>query len=183
VYDIDKEISESFKTTAKKFLGNIDVLIGSDAEQVARKSDILVTLTTKQRDTPPLILDKWVGLGTHINAVGGDSSRQIELEKSLIQRAKLVVDFREDAIHEGESHQVGQEKIYADLSELVTNAKEGRVNDKEVTIFDSVGFGMLDLQTYKLIYKLASEENLLRKKMNVVGRPKNSKNFYESYFL
>src|SRR5581483_7356686 len=132
----------------------IDVNIEETAEAVARKSDILVTLTTKERDSPPLVLNDWIRDGTHINAVGGDSYRQIELEQSLLRRSKIVVDFIEDAIIEGESHQLRNELIPAQLSQLVAGNESIRNDEIDITIFDSVGFGLLDLQSYKLVYKL-----------------------------
>jgi ornithine cyclodeaminase/alanine dehydrogenase len=182
IYDIDKDASQSFKGSAKKLLPGIDIFICENAREVSRRSDILVTLTTKERNSSPLVLTEWIRHGTHINAVGGDSSKQIELEKSLLEKSKLVVDFRDDALLEGESHQVGEKKIYADLSQLVAKLKKGRSNDQEITVFDSVGFGMLDLQTYKLVYNIAKKLGL-GKKANVAGNPRDCKNLYSSYFM
>jgi ornithine cyclodeaminase len=71
-----------------------------------------------------------------------------------------------------------KEKIYADLSDIIINVKDARVKNDEVTIFDSVGFAMEDLETYKLIYELATAEGI-GKRVNIAGRPKYPKNLYE----
>jgi ornithine cyclodeaminase/alanine dehydrogenase-like protein (mu-crystallin family) len=178
-YDTDKAATESFKKTVEKLLG-VKVRV-TDEEIVSRQSDVIVTVTCKERNTPPVVYNKWVANGVHINAVGGDSPNKVELEKSLVERSKLVVDFRDQAVYEGEAQQVSKDKIYADLAEIVTNQKDFR-NDNEVTIFDSVGFAMEDLVTYKMIYKLATEQKI-GKRINIASKPKYIKNIYESYFV
>ncbi|PWU78894.1 MAG: hypothetical protein DLM72_20230 [Candidatus Nitrosopolaris wilkensis] len=181
-YDTDFDSSKSFMRTAGRIFNNLDITIASNSESVCSDSDILVTVTCKEKNTSPIVYDKWIRDGIHINAVGGDSPNKIELEKSLLERAKVVVDFMDQAVYEGESQQISTDKIFGDLSEIVTNRKVGRINDNEVTIFDSVGFAMEDLQVYKLVFDLAIKERV-GKRVNIASRPKFSKNIYESYFL
>jgi ornithine cyclodeaminase len=71
---------------------------------------------------------------------------------------------------------------HGDLSEIVTNKKIGRSEDDEVTVFDSVGFALEDMQVYKLVYELAIKQGI-GKRVNIASRPKYSKNIYDSYFL
>jgi len=177
-YDTDRDASISFKKTVEKMFG-IEVII-ADEEVTSRESDILITVTCKEKNTPPVVLSKWVKNGTHINAVGGDSPNKVELEKSLIERSKLVVDFKDQAVYEGEAQQVSQDRIHSDLAHVVSN-NITRL-DNEVTIFDSVGFAMEDLVTYKMIYDLAIKEKV-GKRINIASRPKFIKNLYESYFV
>ncbi|MGC1932566.1 MAG: hypothetical protein WA667_26630 [Candidatus Nitrosopolaris sp.] len=122
--------------------------MASNSESICSESDILVTVTCKEKNTSPIVYNEWIHDGTHINAVGGDSPNKVELEKSLLERAKVIVDFIDQAVYECESQQIPSDKIYGDLSEIVTHKKIGRIKD-EVTIFDSVGFAMEDLQVYK----------------------------------
>ena len=88
---------------------------------------------------------------------------------------------RDQAVYEGESQQIPEDQIYADLSEIVAGIKKGRDNEHEITIFDSVGFAMEDLQVYKLVYEMAIKENL-GNMINISSIPKYSKNIYESFF-
>lgn len=176
-YDIDIEASHSFKKTVEKMFGMQVIL--ADEGVTTRESDIVVTVTCKEKNTPPVVYDKWVKAGTHINAVGGDSPNKVELEKSLIERAKLVVDFKDQAVYEGEAQQVGKDKIYSDLAHVIANQIQR--DDNDVTIFDSVGFAMEDLVTYKMVYDLAVREKV-GKRVNIASRPKFIKNLYESYF-
>lgn len=181
IFDTDIQASKSFKKSAKNLFKDLNVHIVSNPRDVCYKSDIIVTATCKDKDTSPIVKNKWVTEGTHINAVGGDSPRKIELEKSLIDRSKIIVDFQDQAVYEGESQQIPEDQIYADLSEIVAGIKKGRDNEREITIFDSVGFAMEDLQVYKLVYEMAIKENL-GNMINISSIPKYSKNIYESFF-
>jgi ornithine cyclodeaminase/alanine dehydrogenase-like protein (mu-crystallin family) len=116
--------SYSFKKTAEKLFKNIKVEILSTSKQVCHKSDIFVTATCKDKDTSPVVYDKWIRDGIHINAVGGDSPNKIDLEKSLVERSKVIVDFQDQTVYEGESQQIFEGKIYADLSEIITGQKK-----------------------------------------------------------
>jgi ornithine cyclodeaminase/alanine dehydrogenase-like protein (mu-crystallin family) len=180
-YDIDFDASKSFKRTAERIFKDLDIRIAPNSKSTCSVSDILVTATCKEKNTSPIVCNRWIQDGTHINAVGGDSPNKVELEKSLLERAKVVVDFIDQAVYEGESQQIPSNKIYGDLSEIVTHRKNGRMKEDEVTVFDSVGFAMEDLQVYKLVYELATREGI-GKRVNIASRPKYSKNIYESYF-
>lgn len=159
----------------------MEVNIASNSQDVCSKSDIFVTATCKDKNNSPIVYDKWIEDGTHINAIGGDASNKIELEKSLLERSKIVVDFKDQAVYEGEVQQIFDGKIYASLSEIVAGQKSGRRNNDEITIFDSVGFAMEDLQVYRLIYELAIKEEI-GKRIDITSIPKNSKNIYQSFF-
>jgi ornithine cyclodeaminase/alanine dehydrogenase-like protein (mu-crystallin family) len=181
-YDTDFEASKSFKRTTERLFKDLEITVASNPKSICCESDILVTATCKEKNTPPMVYNEWIYDGTHINAVGGDSPNKVELEKSLLERAKVIVDFMDQAVYEGESQQISRDKIYGDLAEIVTRIKIGRIKDDEVTIFDSVGFAMEDLQVYKLVYELAIKEGIGRR-VNIASRPKYSKSIYDSYFL
>ena len=181
LFDIDRTASRSMGKSAKKLIKDLEIHIETDIKKICEQSDIIVTATCKDKNTPPLVKDKWIKEGTHLNAVGGDAPGKIELEKKLLQRSKLVVDFRDQAVYEGESQQVQKNKIHADLAEVVTGIKKGREYDQEITIFDSVGFAMEDLQVYKLLYNMAIELKV-GKFLNITSDPKYCKNIYKSYF-
>lgn len=177
-FDIDSKALQDFKEAAERLGFKVEL---TDSETLCRNSDILVTTTCKKKDTPPVVYNSWINDGSHINAVGGDSPRKTELEKELVLRSKLTVDFIDQATYEGEAQQVSKNKIYAHLGEIVAGIKQGRTGN-EITIFDSVGFAMEDLITYQLVYELAMKENI-GKRIKIVAKPKYPKNLYSSYFV
>jgi len=181
-FDVDEKAAKSFKNSAERLMNGGAEIRLSNAETTSIESDILVTITNNEMNRMPVVFSNWIRDGTHINAVGGCSANQIELEKSLLERAKVIVDFKDQAIYEGESQQLPKGKIYADLSDIIVHNKEPRTKEDEVTIFDSVGFAMEDLQAFKLIYELSIKEGI-GKRVNIAAKPRYSKNLYQSYFL
>ena len=182
VFDIENRAAKSFKTTAEKLLRGRAEVILCDAEATCMQSDILVTLTNPEINGTPVVFSSWVREGAHINAVGACAANQGELEKRLLNKAKIVVDFKDQAIHEGEIQKLSKRKICADLSDVIVHHKQPRRNESEITIFDSVGFAMQDLQTFRLIYELSTNEKV-GKLVNISAKPTYSKNLYQSYFL
>lgn len=134
----------------------------------------------QKKFTQPVVYDKWVNHGKHINAVGGDSPDKFELEKSLILRSKLVVDFIDQAVVEGETQQISKDGIYAHLGEIVSRKKRGRENANEITVFDSTGFAMEDLIAYQFVFDLTKKHSV-GEEIELIAKPKNPKNLYESY--
>ena len=109
--------------------------------------DILVT-TTPSRE--PLVMDRWISGGTHINAIGADAPGKQELDPAILRRATVFVDDPAQAIHSGEINvpiakglfEPG--RIAGTLGEVVIGRK-GRKSPDEITVFDSTGLAIQDL--------------------------------------
>ncbi|MEM2794433.1 MAG: hypothetical protein QXY49_01105, partial [Thermofilaceae archaeon] len=95
--------------------------------------------------------------GTHINAIGGDAPGKTELDPRILFDAKVVVEYMEQAITEGEVQNITADKVYAELWEIVTGVKNGRINEQEITVFDSVGIALEDWAALTYIYEKAQE--------------------------
>lgn len=110
------------------------------------------------------MLKHYVRPGTHINAIGADAKGKQELETYLIKSAKTVVDDIRQACHSGEINvpmsegKLSVEDIYGTLGEVVAGIKNGRTDDKEVTIFDSTGLAIQDIVCAGIIYAKAKEK-------------------------
>lgn len=135
-----------------------------DLKEVCQK-DILVTVTPARE---PVVKKEWILPGTHINAIGADASGKQELEPEILKKAKIIVDNWEQASHSGEINVplskgiIKKENIFGELGEIVAGQKNGRENDKEITIFDSTGLAIQDLYTANLAYKIAKKEKIGR---------------------
>lgn len=160
-YDTDPE-------AMKKFAANLDgaglTLVPCDsAEEAVRDTDI-ITVCTARYEHLDILKDDWVKPGVHINAIGGDSPGKTELELSILPRARVVVEYFDQAIHEGEIQRLGEAEarklVYAELTELVNGSKSGRDNDEDITLFDSVGIGLEDYSVLRLSYELANKYDI-----------------------
>jgi ornithine cyclodeaminase/alanine dehydrogenase-like protein (mu-crystallin family) len=114
----------------------------------------------------PLIQDEWVPARVHINAIGTNSPGEQELDPKTVTRAKVVVDSTQQCVQRGEIQTAikmnlfRKEEIYSELSEIVLGRKKGRVNDTEITIFDSTGMAVQDITTAFAVYQLARKLNV-----------------------
>lgn len=166
-YDIDARAASDFRNTAARLGFSVEI---RKPKEVCT-ADIVVTATTSRT---PVVRTAWIHNGTHINAVGGDAPGKTELDRALVARSKLVVDFIGQAVCEGEAQQVGAAGIHADLASILSGKKKGRLSDKEITVFDSVGFALEDLVAYKLAYALACEAGIGRRiALAPLRHPKN----------
>jgi len=151
--------ADKIKTFIDKNKGfNIE---GATIEEVTR-SDIVCTLTTV---TSPLVFRPWVKPGTHINAVGADAPGKQELDSTILNNAKVVVDELVQATHGGEINVpvreglFKKEDIYGTLGEIVAGKKSGR-DDKEITVFDSTGLAIQDVAVARAVYEAALTQKI-----------------------
>jgi ornithine cyclodeaminase/alanine dehydrogenase-like protein (mu-crystallin family) len=121
-------------------------------------SDIVCTLTPSRS---PVVNREWVLPGTHLNAVGADGAGKQELDPDILSEAMVVVDDMRQAVTGGEINVpiktglFSSEQIYGTLAELVTGAKQGRMEDRALTVFDSTGIAIEDIAVARLIYEKA----------------------------
>jgi alanine dehydrogenase len=122
------------------------------------ESDIVCTVTPARE---PFLKREWVRPGTHINAIGADAEGKEELEPSLLKKALVVVDDVRQASTAGEINvPVSKglfkvEEIYATLGDIIAGKKQGRKNERAITIFDSTGLAIEDIAVTKLVYDKA----------------------------
>ena len=124
------------------------------------KADIICTLTPAHQ---PVVQNIWLKPGTHINAVGADAEGKEELEPSILNDARVVVDDLRQAIHAGEINVpiargiYKKEQIFATLGEIIAGYKQGRTNNEMITVFDSTGLAIEDIAVAGLVYRKARQ--------------------------
>lgn len=128
-------------------------------DEAIRQADIITTATTSLK-AQTLFEAGDIAPGTHINAIGGDCPGKTELPKELLNQTKLVVEYTPQSSIEGEIQQGDASWIDAELWELVCGTKACRENDREITLFDSVGFALEDFSMLRIVHQLAKELRL-----------------------
>ncbi|QYI95840.1 ornithine cyclodeaminase family protein [Curtobacterium flaccumfaciens pv. flaccumfaciens] len=140
------------------------VVVG-DPRQVVEESDVLCTLTPSVR---PVVEGGWLHAGQHVNAVGArPRPTHRELDGHAMARGTVFVDSRAtawtksgdllEAVVEGA---LPQDLHPAELGEVIVGRAVGRVDDDQVTVFDSVGLGAQDLAVAALVLEVARERGL-----------------------
>lgn len=125
-------------------------------EAVVTRSDIVCTLTPARE---PVVSGRWFRPGQHINAVGAPPRPDHrEIDSYGMKRARLVVDshatvmaksgavrlaIAEGAITEGDAR--------TELGHVIADPALGRRADTDITLYESVGLGLQDLVTARLV--------------------------------
>lgn len=155
-FDIDQAAMEKFSHNLKN--EKFKLMRCDSVQAVLEKVDIITTATaTKSR--MQVLNSAWIRDGLHINGIGGDCPGKTELDEKILERAKIIVEYLPQSKMEGEIQQ-SDVKIYAELWELVTGAKQGRENERDITLFDSVGFALEDFAILKFIYEISLKNNM-----------------------
>lgn len=163
VYDVDVKRAKVFAEEMSKKLG-IDIEVAKSSEEVAKNSDVLVLATTAKE---PVINGEWIKEGTHITSIGWVGPKGRELDSKTVKKSKLIVDSKEAVLSESgdiiipiREGIIDKNHIYAELGEIVSGIKKGRVSDEEITLFKSVGLAIEDAITAKLAYEKALEKGI-----------------------
>jgi len=159
IYDIDRSKMLDFKNSFKDTFDE-KIMLESSVDDIVRASDVIITATTSK---VPFIIKTMVKPGTHISAIGAYTPDMAEIEAQLIADSKLVVDSREAALQEAgdiiQAIRLGlmtEDKIYAEIGEIIAGKKEGRISSDEITIFKSVGLSIQDAAVASLLAKKLS---------------------------
>jgi ornithine cyclodeaminase/alanine dehydrogenase len=158
VYDPLAESAARFAEEMGERLG-LAIQVARDPRQAVEGMDIVVTATTSRT---PVFDGAWVAPGTHITGVGSHTPDSRELDGTLIQRARVVVDERRAALSEAgdlilplKEGLIREDHIAAELGEVVAGLQVGREAPEQVTVFKSVGLAFQDIAAATRVYHLA----------------------------
>ncbi len=158
VFDIEPGKAEAFAREIEQSL-EVEARAVGHARDAVVGCDLVVTITAAKGR----VLDgDWLDAGTHISGVGSNTPNKRELDGPVFRRSKVVVDFRAQALQEAGDLQdairtgdMTAEAIHAELGEVLTGTKSGRENDREITLFKSVGMAIEDIATASFAYQRA----------------------------
>lgn len=153
-FDTDSRAMDKF---ARNMVDSDFVLNAAEcAAEAIESADVVVTATADKRRNQ-LFAANLIEKGVHIHAMGGDCPGKTELDPKLLYQSKLIVEYADQTVDEGEIQNLNSDEIFAELWEIVAGRKPGRVDVDEITLFDAVGVAVEDFSVLKLIYDLATD--------------------------
>lgn len=148
LYDIDPEAT--VKVAANLADSGLRVVACKSSEEAVAGAEIITTCTAdKQYAT--ILTDNMVGPGIHINAIGGDCPGKTELHKDILLRADIFVEYPPQTRIEGEIQQLDEDHPVTELWKVMSGAADSRTSDRQITLFDSVGFATEDFSALRYI--------------------------------
>lgn len=157
LYDIDARATAK----ARRNLEGRGFAIESctSAEEAVEGAGIITTCTAdKQRAT--ILSDNMVGSGQHINAIGGDCPGKTELHRDILLRSDIFVEYPEQTRIEGEIQQLEADHPVTELWQVMRGEAPGRRDDRQITLFDSVGFAIEDFSALRYVLSKLSGHDL-----------------------
>ncbi len=139
------------------------VLTTLDADEIASSCNLIVTATPSKT---PLLKAEQIRKGTHITAMGSDTTEKNELDPEILRNADIVVA---DSISQCQSRgeisvalKAGliEEKNLFELGNVIQDKKLQRSSDEQTTVVDLTGVAVQDIQISKAVYEaLALKKN------------------------
>ena len=157
LYDTDK--AATAKCAANLAGSGLKVVACETAEEAMLGAQIITTCTAdKQYAT--ILTDNMIGNGVHINAIGGDCPGKTELAPAILHRSEIFVEFPEQTRIEGEIQQLDPDHAVTEIWQVLTGQAKGRSDDKQITLFDSVGFAIEDFSALRYVRDQIEETGL-----------------------
>ena len=148
LYDIDKAAT---RKCAANLEGSGLRVVSCDSAEDAMLGAQIITTCTADKQYATILTDNMVGSGVHINAIGGDCPGKTELAPAILQRAGIFVEYPEQTRIEGEIQQLEADHPVTEIWQVLTGQAEGRRNDEQITLFDSVGFAIEDFSALRYV--------------------------------
>jgi len=117
--------------------------------EAAAGADIICALTAAAE---PILFDRDVADGTHINAVGSSRAGPSEIDEALVARARFIPDHREGVLAQGAEYLrakaaglVTETHVLPEIGHVFAGTAPGRIEACDVTIYKSLGSIVQDL--------------------------------------
>jgi ornithine cyclodeaminase len=142
-------------------------------------ADIVTTVTADKRNAT-ILTPAMIAPGMHLNAVGGDCPGKTELHADILRRpdARVVVEFEPQSRIEGEIQQLPADFPVTELAEVLAGRAPGRISEREVTIFDSVGFALEDFSSLRYLMRIHQEERGSERQIDLVPDLEDPKDLF-----
>lgn len=153
IFDTDPKATDKLMRNLGK---QINLIPHSSTASAVKGVDIITTCTADKK-LAVIVEDAMVETGMHINAIGGDCPGKTELDGKILQRSKVFVEFAPQSRVEGEIQHQAADFPVTELWEVIADERNGRESQEQITVFDSVGFGLEDFSGLRYVYQQAIE--------------------------
>ncbi|RWB24753.1 ornithine cyclodeaminase [Mesorhizobium sp.] len=148
LYDLDPAAT---RRCAKNLAGTgLDITACVSSQEAVEGANIITTVTA-DKQCATILTDNMVGPGIHINAVGGDCPGKTELHRDILLRSDIFVEYAPQTRIEGEIQQLAPEHLVVELWQVIAGKTLGRRDERQITLFDSVGFAIEDFSALRYV--------------------------------
>ncbi|OWZ83211.1 ornithine cyclodeaminase family protein [Natranaerobius trueperi] len=160
LYNRTKEKADKFKADMEKEFSGINFYIENSPRKAVENAQIITTCTNSK---DPVIDKRDLDQKVHINAVGAFKPEMQEISEDIITSAdKLIADNKEGAIEESGDLKIPlknglESNRVKEIGEVISRQIPSREDKDDITVYESVGMGCLDVAVAGVAYKKALE--------------------------
>src|ERR1700733_13030919 len=180
LFDVDPAATDKLvRNLAALRLSGLKVVRCASTAAAVQGADIVTTVTADKRNAT-ILGALMIAPGMHLNAVGGDCPGKTELHPDILRRSdvRVVVEFEPQSRIEGEIQQMESDFMVAELTDVLAGRRPGRVGDREVTVFDSVGFALEDFSSLRYLRRIHQELRGSKQQIDLVPDLENPKDLF-----
>ena len=180
LYDTDPEATAKLeRNLAQLRLPGLTVVRCASTAAAVTGADIVTTVTADKRNAT-IITPELITPGMHLNAVGGDCPGKTELHRDILLRpdVRVVVEYEPQSRVEGEIQQMDASYAVSELAAVLAGAVPGRGSEREVTVFDSVGFALEDFSALRYLMRIHHEERGARAQIDLLPDLEDPKDLF-----
>ena len=157
VWDIDAAAAERYAAEmSEKF--RLPTQVCKTSTAALKDADLICTVTAAAQ---PVVRGADIKQGAHINAVGACRPDARELDTAAIAKGRIYADKMESLLNEAgdflipfREGAITKEVIAGELGEALSGQIGGRQDDKEITIFESLGLAVYDLAAADFVIEI-----------------------------
>ncbi|MBD2745201.1 ornithine cyclodeaminase [Microvirga sp. BT688] len=174
LYDIDR--SASTKCVRNLAGLGFGITVCNSIEEAMEGVQIVTTVTADKQNAT-ILTDNMVGSGLHINAVGGDCPGKTELHADILKRSDIFVEYPPQTRIEGEIQQLPPDYPVQELWRVIAGLEPGRTGERQITLFDSVGFAIEDFSALRYV-KRQIEQTGLSDELDLLADPDEPRDLF-----
>ena len=171
LFDVDPRATDKLERNLRRHPATAGLVVRrmANVADAVRGADIVTTITADKRNAL-ILLPSMIEPGMHLNAVGGDCPGKTELHPDILRRpdARVVVELEAQSRIEGELQQMPADFAVTEFEQIARGLVPGRRDDRDVTIFDSVGFALEDYAALRVLHRLVRERPSYARRIDLV---------------
>jgi len=174
LFDIDADATRKLVRNLAGF--GFDLAPCKTPEEAMEGAQIITTCTAdKQYAT--ILTDNMVGAGVHINAIGGDCPGKTELHRDILTRSDVFVEYPPQTRIEGEIQQMPADFPVTEMWRVINGTAPGRTSDRQITLFDGVGFAIEDFSALRYVRDRLADTGLYQN-LDMIADPNDPRDLF-----
>ena len=159
-------VYDMFPECVERFIGMIrdiqnrpyEIIAAKSGEDCVKNADIICTCTTSRT---PVFPGSALKPGAHVNAIGSFTDAMQEIDVTTVQRAERVITEHVDGLWQAagdilipfRAGEITEDKVSGSVADVLNGTIPGRERDDQITLYESVGSGVLDIALSIVVYE------------------------------